>query len=114
MSLTQQNFDSFVEAAIEKANIATKLKYNEDMGRMIDACGFAWVSIWIDGRSKLGRIVNNNQHFAASYRAKEYTLWAGGEAGRTQNMCIKEYWARVIADHLKENGIDASVGSRMD
>lgn len=74
-------------------------------------CGFAWVSI--KGNTSFGRWAAQNAN--SGFRKDSY---AGGlrrschEFG--QSMQRKEAYAMAFAKVLRDNGIDAHMGSRMD
>ena len=114
MALTTIKFNEIVEKAITLADITTAAKYADDMDKMIDACGYSWVTIIADGRSRLGQVVKRNKHFNSDYIPKHFSLWSNGVTRRTQNLCIKEYWCDQIAKFLCDNGIQAYQRSRLD
>ena len=108
-----KEFDKLVETLIQKADQETLKKYNGDVNKHFSGCGFAWTKIDIDGRSKLGRIVRKSDNFEKAWDYG-YTMWTCGVASATQNIDVKEFWQRIIANGLKEAGFDAFVGSRLD
>lgn len=68
-------------------------------------CGFAWVSIPSDGRTKLGRLLKE----AGMYGK----IWNPSNS-RTQDMYAKEAGAEAYVSVLHANGINAYVQTRMD
>jgi len=77
-----------------------------------DACGFAWVTVYEKGSTKLGRALLKN-----GFR-KEYggglTMWNPSGLG-VQSINVKEEGAEAFAKFLTEHlGVKAYAHSRMD
>jgi len=68
-------------------------------------CGFAWVSIPSDGRTKLGKLL--------SQVGMVGKVW-NPSGNHTQDMYAKEAGAEAYAEVLNANGIKAYVDTRMD
>jgi hypothetical protein len=74
-------------------------------------CGFAWVNIrGVRSNSRVGRRLTE-QGFQKSYSQPGLQYWV--HEGN-QSMELKEAYADAFAKVLKSQGLDASVGSRMD
>jgi hypothetical protein len=76
------------------------------------ACGFAWVDVYnVRSNSKLGKALIA-QGFRKSY-TKSLQLWNPSNFG-CQNIDTLEHGALAYAAVLKEHGLDAYMGSRLD
>jgi hypothetical protein len=74
-------------------------------------CGFAWVNVYgIRKNSKMGKVLEANGFRKNSYE-KSFQLWI---SEGVQSLERKEAYARAYADVLREAGISAYAGSRMD
>jgi hypothetical protein len=77
-----------------------------------DACGFAWVTVYEKGSTKLGRAL-----IKAGFR-KAYSgglQWWNPSGSYTQAITAKEVGAEAAAKVLREQlGVEAYAGSRMD
>ena len=77
-----------------------------------DACGFAWVTVYEKGSTKLGRALKA-VGFKPAYGGG-LQLWNPSGHG-TQSMSVKEAGAEAYADVLRSFGIDkAYAGGRAD
>lgn len=77
-----------------------------------DACGFAWVTVYEKGSTKLGRALKA-VGFKPAYGGG-LQLW-NPSGNWTQCITAKEHGAQAYADVLKTAGIEnAFAGSRMD
>ena len=77
-----------------------------------DACGFAWVTVYEKGSTKLGRALKA-VGFKPAYGGG-LQLW-NPSGSWTQCITAKEVGAQAYADVLKQAGIEqAYAGSRMD
>ena len=77
-----------------------------------DACGFAWVTVYEKGSTKLGRALKA-VGFKPAYGGG-LQLWNPSGHG-TQSMSVKEAGAQAYADVLRSFGIDkAYAGGRAD
>ena len=77
-----------------------------------DACGFAWVTVYEKGSTKLGRALKR-VGFKPAYGGG-LQLWNPSGHG-TQSMTVKEEGARAYAKVLRYFGIkEAYAGSRAD
>ena len=77
-----------------------------------DACGFAWVTVFEKGSTKLGRALLKNG-FSKSYSGG-LQMWNPSD-NHTQCITAKEVGAEAAAKVLIEKlGVKAYAGSRMD
>lgn len=77
-----------------------------------DACGFAWVTVYEKGSTRMGRALLN-AGFKKAYRGG--LEWWNPSGHMTQGITAKEVGAEAAARVLKEKlGVDAYAGSRMD
>jgi len=100
-----------VEAAKQAAYRATQdfLSVNGDR----DCCGFAWVTVYTDGRSKVGRALMK-AGFKKTYGQSGIQMW-NPSGHLTQALTAKEVGAEAMARVLRERlGVEAYAGSRMD
>jgi hypothetical protein len=100
-----------VEAAKAAAYRATQdfLSVNGDR----DCCGFAWVTVYTDGRSKVGRNLMK-AGFKKVYGQPGLQMW-NPSGHRTQALTAKEVGAEAAARVLRERlGVEAYSNSRMD
>lgn len=75
-------------------------------------CGFAWVDVKERSNSKLGKALQA-AGFRKSYQSGYLQLWDPAQH-RGQSMDCKEVGAQAYAQVLRDNGIDAHMGSRAD
>jgi hypothetical protein len=117
------------KAAVEKARVVPmivgeetgffsgKIDYSKPTYFVEDGvCGFAWVNIYPKnkGNTRLGkeeRKVYEACGFHKNEYEKSYQLWV---SAYNQSMQKKEAFAKAFADVLRENGINAYSGSRLD
>lgn len=76
-------------------------------------CGFAWVTLLVDGRSPLAKEIVANKIADKSSVDKGYTVWNPGQSS-TQSMAVKEEGARAYASVMNVNGFKAVARSRAD
>ena len=76
-----------------------------------DCCGFAWVTVREKGSTKLGRALKS-VGFKPAYGGG-LQLW-NPSGNSTQSITAKEEGADAYAKVLKQYGVDAYSGSRMD
>lgn len=113
MNHTKEQVISFVEQAKSEAyQAAMKYFYDRLGGKDQLACGFAWVTVYEKGSTKLGRAL-----IAAGFR-KSYSggleLWNPSGMG-VQNVDTLEAGAEAAAKFLEQMlGVKAYAGSRLD
>lgn len=78
----------------------------------VSACGFAWVHVYIDGRTPTARALKRCG-FEKSWQKGALVLWNPGDY-RGQSVAGKEEGAAAMARVLRDAGLDASAGSRLD
>jgi len=77
-----------------------------------DACGFAWVTVYEKGSTKMGRALLKNG-FRKAYGGG-LQMW-NPSGSFTQSISAKEQGADAMAKFLREHlGVTAYAGSRMD
>lgn len=117
------------EAAVEKLQVVPmivgqetgfmsgKIDYNKPTYYVEDGvCGFSWVDVYPQhkGTTKLGkeeRKVLESVGFQKSYESKRYYKWV---SAYNQSMQKKEAYAQAYAMVLRENGVKAYHGSKLD
>lgn len=101
-----------VARGIEAAQKASQAKYREIGGDQY-ACGFAWVDVYVDRtNSKVAKELIA-AGFRKDYKPKCVSMWNPGGLG-VQNIDIKEAGAEAMAQVLREVGLKAYAGSRLD
>lgn len=94
-----------------------KIDYTKPVEYVADGvCGFAWVDVYPKnkGNTRLGkeeRKVLEALGFKKAFESKSYYLWI---SDFNQSMQKKEAYARAYAEVLRENGLTAYSGSRLD
>ncbi len=113
MSFTKEQVQSFVEGAKQEAYRAANKFFQERLGgRDQYACGFAWVTVYERGNTKLGRAL-----IEAGFR-KAYggglQLW-NPSGMMVQNVDTLEAGAEAAAEFLTDSlGVKFYAGSRLD
>lgn len=79
-------------------------------------CGFAWINVYPEykGNTTLGKAERKTLEangFRKDIYGKHYSLWV---SDFNQSMQKKEAFARAAAQVMRDHGISASYGSRMD
>ena len=101
-----------VARGLVEAQKASQAKYNEIGGDQY-ACGFAWVDVYVDRtNSKVAKELIA-AGFRKDYKPKCLTMWNPGGLP-VQNIDIKEAGAYAMAEVLREVGLKAYAGSRLD
>ena len=76
-------------------------------------CGFAWVTIFADGRNPQVKEMVKKGYASKSWDGRGYVVWNPSNNG-TQSMDVKETGARAYAKVLQDAGFRAYSGSRAD
>ena len=103
----------------EAAFTAADTYFQEKLGGQDQyACGFAWVTIYPEhkGNTRLGkqeRRLYESMGFSKDWTGKAWQLWNPSKYG-CQNVDTLEAGARAAADVLREYGLKAYAGSRLD
>jgi hypothetical protein len=113
MSFTKEQVQSFVEGAKQEAYRAANKFFQERLGgRDQYACGFAWVTVYEKGNTKMGRALKE-AGFRPAYGGG-LQLWNPSGLG-VQNVDTLEAGAEAAADFLTQTlGVKAYAGSRLD
>ncbi len=113
MSFTKEQVQSFVEGAKQEAYRAANKFFQEKLGgRDQYACGFAWVTVYERGNTKMGRALKE-AGFRPAYGGG-LQLWNPSGLG-VQNVDTLEAGAEAAADFLTQTlGVKAYAGSRLD
>jgi hypothetical protein len=78
-----------------------------------DACGFGWVEVYVDRTNSLQAKELIAAGFKKDYKPKCLSMW--DPAGvPTQSISVKEAGATAYADYLRNLGLRAYAGSRLD
>lgn len=101
-------------AAARAASAVELAKWGGDFG----CCGFAWTTIYPEhkGNTRLGkqeRALYEAIGFSKDWTGKAYQLWDPGNTN-VQNIDVKEKGAAAYAAVLRNAGINAACGSRVD
>ena len=111
--VTDQNFQDIHFTALDAAKTAADKFYQEKLNcQDMYACGFAWVNVYgVKGNTKLGKLMKT-LGFRKSYEGG-LQLW-NPSGHPCQNIDTKEEGAAAYAKILREAGLQAYSGSRMD
>jgi hypothetical protein len=78
-----------------------------------DACGFGWVEVYVDRTNSKQAKELIAAGFKKDYKPKCLSMW--DPAGvPTQSISVKEAGATAYADYLRNLGLRAYAGSRLD
>ena len=113
MTHTKEQVISFVEGAKQEAyKAAMQFFYDKLGGKDQYACGFAWVTVYEKGNTKLGRALKE-AGFRPAYGGG-MQLWNPSGLG-VQNVDTLEAGAEAAAKFLEQMlGVKAYAGSRLD
>lgn len=103
---------SIVAKGVQMAQEASQKKYAEIGGDRY-ACGFAWVDVYVSRTNSKEAKELIAAGFRKDYKPKCLSMWNPGGLG-VQNIDIKEAGADVMASYLREQGLNAYSGSRLD
>ena len=104
---------SIVAEGVKKAKDASMAQY-EAMGRKdAYACGFAWVDVYVSRTNSKEAKELIAAGFKKDYKPRCLSMWNPGDLP-VQNIDIKEAGAYAMADFLREQGLTAYAGSRLD
>lgn len=103
-----------VRAAVQEARalaaIATENFLTEHGDR--DACGFAWVNVYVKGSTRMGKALIA-EGFSKAYEGG--LQWWNPSGSPTQCITAKEKGAEIAAMVLRQRlGVECYAGSRMD
>lgn len=100
-----------VESGRAAARQATQdyLDANGDRG----CCGFAWITVYTDGRSRVGRALKK-AGFEKMYGQPGLQMW-NPSGHLTQVLTAKKYGAQAMAQELRTRlGVEVHAGGRED
>ena len=109
MSPSKPDYVAIHRQALVAARAAVAQIAHEEGTRGMD-CGFAWVNF--SGAEPFGRAVRSQPEVSKGYPTG-YQVWNPGEH-RGQSIHIIEAGAKAYQEHLKNNNINSTVGSRYD
>jgi len=102
-----------IKAGVELAKQASIAMYDK-MGRKDQfACGFAWVEVYVDRTNSKQAKELLAAGFKKDYKPKCLSMWNPGGLG-VQNIDCKEAGADAMATFLRNLGLKAYAGSRLD
>lgn len=101
-----------VARGLVEAEKASKAKYAEIGGDRY-ACGFAWVEVFVERTNSKEAKELIAAGFKKDYKPKCLSMWNPGGLP-VQNIDIKEAGAYAMAEVLREVGLKAYAGSRLD
>jgi hypothetical protein len=101
----------FIQAGKVFAEAAGQAAYQQIGER--DACGFAWVEVYVDRTNSKQAKELIAAGFRKDYKPKCLSMW--DPAGvPTQSISVKEAGADAMAAYLRSLGLNAYAGSRLD
>ena len=103
-----------IQYAKSLARQASTRFFHERLGGVDQfACGFAWVSVYVDRTNSKQARELIRAGFRKSYRPKCLEMWNPSEMP-VQNVDTLEAGASAMAEHLSGLGLKAYAGSRLD
>jgi hypothetical protein len=105
-----------VAMAVQNSDLGEGFDWNKPYSVVADGvCGFAWVNVYVDGRSKVAKEMK--KFGLRSDYMGGFNFWASDvapSARSSQSMQRKEAACGAFAKVLRDYGFKAYVGSRMD
>jgi hypothetical protein len=105
-----------VPMAVQSSDIGEEFDWEKPYEVVSDGvCGFAWVDVFVDGRSKMAREMM--KFGLSSNYMGGYNFWAdkcAPSSRSSQSMQRKEAACQAFAAVMREHGFKAYAGSRMD
>ena len=105
-----------VPMAVQNSGLDESFDWNKPYSVVADGvCGFAWVNVYVDGRSKVAKEMK--KFGLRSDYMGGYNFWSSDvapSARSSQSMQRKEAACAAFAKVLRDYGFEAYVGSRMD
>lgn len=106
-----------VPMAVQSSGLNEGFDWNKPYEVVSDGvCGFAWVNVYVDGRSKVAKDLKQFGAKKDNYGGG-YMFWSSEvapSARASQSMQRKEAACGAFAKVLRDYGFSAYVGSRMD
>jgi hypothetical protein len=94
--------------------LSDEIDYSQPVYEMVGLCGFAWVNLYVDGRSPFAKWLKKNDYASKGYYGG-YQVWSsrfGGDFG--QSVERKEAGCEAAAKVFQKYGYQAYAGSRLD
>jgi hypothetical protein len=105
-----------VPMAVQSSNLGEGFDWNKPYEVVADGvCGFAWVNVYVDGRSKVAKEMKKfglRSDYYGGYLFSSYDV--APNAGGSQSMQRKEAACAAFAKVLRDYGFSAYMNSRMD
>lgn len=105
-----------VPMAVQSSGLGEQFDFNKPYEVVSEGvCGFAWVNVYVDGRSKVAKVMKEFGLRSDYYGG--YNFWSGDvtpKAQGSQSMQRKEAACEAFAKVLRNYGFKAYVGSRLD
>lgn len=105
-----------VPMAVQNSGLFEEFDFNKPYSVVADGvCGFAWVNVYVDGRSKAAKVMKEfgaKKDYYGGLQFSSYDVAPSG--GSSQSMERKEAACGAFAQVLRDYGFKAYVGSRMD
>jgi len=100
-----------IKAGLILAHLAGVEMYNKIGER--DACGFGWTEVYVDRTNSKQAKELLAAGFRKDYKPKCLSYWDPAKIP-TQSISVKEAGADALATYLRDLGLQAYAGSRMD
>jgi hypothetical protein len=105
-----------VPMAVQNSGLFEEFDFNKPYEVVMDGvCGFAWVNVYVDGRSRVAKVMKEfglKSDYYGGYQFSSYVV--APAVGGSQSMERKEAACDAFAKVLRDYGFKAYVGSRMD
>lgn len=105
-----------VAMAVQSSGLFEEFDWKKPYSVVADGvCGFAWVNVYVDGRSKAAKVMKEFGLRSDYYGG--YNFWSGDvspKARSSQSLQRKEAACEAFARVLSKYGYKVSVGSRLD
>lgn len=105
-----------VPMAVQSSGLGEGFDWNKPYSVVADGvCGFAWVNVYVDGRSRVAKVLKEfgaRKDYYGGFRFSSHDVAPSRNA--TQSMQRKEAACGAFANVLRDAGFKAYVGSRMD
>lgn len=105
-----------VPMAVQSSDLGEGFDWNKPYSVVADGvCGFAWVNVYVDGRSAVAKVMKEFGAKKDYYGGLQFSSYdVAPSRNATQSMQRKEAACGAFAKVLRDAGFKAYVGSRMD
>jgi hypothetical protein len=105
-----------VPIAFQNSGLFEEFDFNKPYNVVMEGvCGFAWVNVYVDGRSAAAKVMKQFGAKKDYYGGLQFSSYDVAPAGGwSQSMQRKEAACDAFAKVLRDYGFKAYVGSRMD